>query len=243
MFQQITKLFFPSAEGLASALNVLFAQAYNCTCIEDIHKHVKIDKLRKGTDQSTVLHRLVYDDFDRQEESTTLPHYYSLLIEWLALLRLQYQIYDWALQRYPSVRFQLPNNISVFEFHRDSTYNHPYGEINHFLSITRSIGSAALHIEEHLGWEDYAPLELERCQSAILNTSIFKHGDIRNVEEYTRVSMDFRAIPYKCLEEGIHRRSLSKVMLLNTTEYFIASAELEKMLNEGKQFGQIKSRQ
>ena len=66
---------------------------------------------------------------------------------------------EWAIQRYPTIRFHFPNNVSVFEFHRDSNYLHPIGEINCFYALNECINSSALHVE-NLGFEDYVPLNL-----------------------------------------------------------------------------------
>ena len=62
---------------------------------------------------------------------------------------------EWAIQRYPTIRFQFPENVSVFEFHRDSNYSHPIGEINCFYALNECIDSSALHVEKNLGFEDY----------------------------------------------------------------------------------------
>ena len=132
---------------------------------------------------------------------------------------------DWAIQRFPNFRFQFPNNISVFEFHRDSDYEHPLGEINCFYALTKCENSSALHVEKNLGFEDYVPLNLNPGQYALLNTSIYKHGDILNETKKTRISMDFRFIPISKLSEG--RISLTKGIEFNTNSYFIRESEIK----------------
>jgi len=182
--------------------------------------------LKNGTDQATKLHKAIYANFDLDLRSDLVKTYRHLANEWVADLHDTYGIKEWAVQRYPSVRFHLPNNISVFEFHRDSSYHHPLGEINHFLSITRSSGTASLCLEENLGWEDYKPLELEAGESAIINTSIYKHGDFINMESYTRASVDFRAIPLSVLERQDKTESLTQGRILDCTSYFMHSKDL-----------------
>ena len=71
-------------------------------------------------------------------------------------------------------------------------------EINCFYALNQCLDSSALQAENNLGFEDYY-LELNPGEYAILNTSIFKHGDFLNKTKKTRVSMDFRDIPNKKL--------------------------------------------
>ena len=87
---------------------------------------------------------------------------------------------EWAIQRYPTIRFQFPNNVSVFEFHKVYNYLNPIGEINCFYAINEWINSSALYIEKNLGFEDYVPLNLKSGKYETLNTSIYKHGDLIN---------------------------------------------------------------
>jgi hypothetical protein len=182
--------------------------------------------LQKGTDQATAAHKVLYKEFDNGLCSPLIQIYRQLCEEWVVDLSELHDIDLWAIQRYPSVRIHLPGNVSVFEFHKDSDYKHPLGEINHFLSLTRSHDTAALQVEDHLGWGDYKPLNLEKAQSAILNTSIFRHGDLPNQEGYTRVSIDFRAIPLKVLDLQAPSRSLTKVRNMDCNDYFIRSDRL-----------------
>ena len=178
--------------------------------------------LSKGTDQSTVFHKAVYSSFDNIQfiNSDFAVSYYSLVSTILSDLK-QSTGYsgDWAVQRYPTLRFHLPSNISVFEFHRDSDYLHPLAEINCFYALNHCTSSSALHVEQNLGFEDYSPLELDPGQYALLNTSIFKHGDFINTTGNTRVSMDFRFIPCDAL--GTPKTSLSSSLKFSTDSYFM----------------------
>jgi hypothetical protein len=194
--------------------------------LEKIHLNCNDLFLKKGTDQRTSHHASLYQEFDKGLSSGIVKAYRSLALEWIFQLREQKNLDQWAIQRYPTLRIHKPRNLSVYEFHRDSTYNHPLGEINHFLSITKSVGSACLHVEETLGWGDYKSLDLDSGQSAILNTSIFEHGDFINEENYTRVSIDFRAFPLRVLEKNIGKASISKGRLFSVSDYFVKDTEL-----------------
>lgn len=198
--------------------------------LEDLHEifeeHQEL--LQKGTDQSTIFHKAIYSSFDDPNYCFTefCVNYRKLSLEVLVILKDQTGYKgEWAIQRFPTIRIQFPNNLSVFEFHRDSNYSHPIGEINCFYAINNCYKSSALHVERNLGFEDYVPLNLNPGQYALLNTSIYKHGDILNETKKTRISMDFRFIPISKLTEG--RISLTKGIGLNTNSYFIRESMIK----------------
>ena len=215
--------------------NAIFQSAYkeNEYTLDHLHKKL-IDnkKLIHGTDQATLFHKAVYSTFD-------LPNFYSskfwfyykkLSLEIVDKLKNQTDYYgEWSIQRYPTFRFHFPNNISVFEFHRDSDYEHPLGEINCFYAITECKNSSALQVEKNLGFEDYAPLNLKSGEYAIFNTSIYKHGDLINKTNKTRVSMDFRFIPDQYLKNT--KVSKTNSIKLNSDAYFIKEREMKNLGN------------
>ena len=106
---------------------------------------------------------------------------------------------------------------------------HPLGEINCFYAINECLDTSALHVEKNLGFEDYFPLNLKAGEYAILNTSIFKHGDYMNKTSKTRVSMDFRFIPRKNLNPS--NSSLSKGIRFSSDSYFISEKDLINLNN------------
>ena len=202
--------------------------------LENLHKsfpnHKKL--LKKGTDQSTIFHRAIYSTFDDKNFFLTdfWKSYSELSLEIVEILKNETGYFgEWAIQRYPTIRFQFPENVSVFEFHRDSNYSHPIGEINCFYAINKCINSSALQVEKNLGFEDYVPLNLNPGQYALLNTSIYKHGDFLNATNKTRISMDLRFIPNsKLTNENI---SLTKGIGFNSNSYFIKENDMRKINN------------
>ena len=202
--------------------------------LENLHEsfpnHKKL--LKKGTDQSTIFHRAIYSTFDDKNFFLTdfWKSYSELSLEIVEILKNETGYFgEWAIQRYPTIRFQFPENVSVFEFHRDSNYSHPIGEINCFYAINKCINSSALQVEKNLGFEDYVPLNLNPGQYALLNTSIYKHGDFLNATNKTRISMDLRFIPNsKLTNENI---SLTKGIGFNSNSYFIKENDMRKINN------------
>ena len=200
--------------------------------LDDLHNLLADEKnlLQKGTDQSTVFHKAIYSTFD--EPSFFLSEFWQsyrlLCLEVVDKLKKETCYFgDWAIQRYPTIRFHFPNNVSVFEFHRDSNYKHPLGEINCFYALNECINSSALHVEKNLGFEDYVPLNLQPGEYALLNTSIYKHGDFINKTRKTRVSMDFRFIPNIFLSDDVS--SLTKKIKFTSDSYFINEIEMKKL--------------
>jgi len=228
MKQCIVKKCYKSSQELVNRFEGLIGmnEIHQCSTLTKLHLLLEdIPILSKETDQNTFYHVICHREFDLGLDSTLVLAYRNLCNEWLVDLRNIYQIHDWAIQRYPSIRVQFPGNISVYEFHRDSTYNHLLGEINHFLAITDCNSPACLYVEQHLGWADYKPLELHSGQSAILNTSIYEHGDIPNSESTTRISIDFRAIPRDVLlnNSAFNAKSPTKEKSFSLQDYFIDS--------------------
>ena len=198
--------------------------------LHEIH-FSKIKFLEKGTDQSTFFHKIIYSSFDNEDYLNTnfSKKYAEFALFVLNKLKVKTNNYEeWAIQRFPTIRFHFPNNISVFEFHRDSDYSHPIGETNCFFALNECKDSSALQIENNLGFEDYKPLNLKPGEYAILNTSIFKHGDVINLTGKTRVSMDFRFIPSSLLTKGLN--SLTAKKNFSTESYFIKESDLKKIL-------------
>jgi len=183
--------------------------------------------LKKGTDQKTLLHRSIYSSFDDENflSSDFYRAYYQLCNTILETLKTSTGIKkEWAVQRFPTIRFHFPQNISVFEFHRDSDYGHPIGEINCFYAINECNETSALQVEKDLGLENYAPLNLQPGQYALLNTSTFRHGDKLNTSKATRVSMDFRFIPIENLG-NTSGESLSTNKKFSVNDYFIKETD------------------
>lgn len=229
MKQDIHIKHFGAAEDLIEVYELFLTNYFEVPSLDRLNESAIIGfvgSLERGTDQSTIVHLRLYEEFDRGLDSPLVCTYRSLCSEWLVNLIETYNIDRWAFQRFPSARIHFPDNVSVFEFHRDSDYNHPLGELNHFLALTKANGTASLHIEQDLGWNNFKPLELDKGKSAIINTSIFKHGDYINKEGYTRVSLDFRAIPVEVLECGDPLKSLTKHRVFDCNDYFLSSTEL-----------------
>lgn len=220
MEQKIIIIKNEDTKNLSHEINKYLKNALKIEALEDSHTILESnEKLLYGTDQKTFIHKTFYKELD--DPNSKINYLYRTLAENICRNSEYAEFYDeWAIQRFPSFRAQFPNNISVFEFHKDSDYSHPLGEINNFLAVTECKDSAALHIEKNLGWENYQPLNLKSGELAQINTSIFKHGDFKNKEGFTRISIDFRFIPIKAIKNNKIGESITANKRMDESSYY-----------------------
>ena len=102
-----------------------------------------------------------------------------------------------------------PNNKAVGEFHRDRDYNHPLDEINIWVPITSSKKTNTIWIESKFDKNDYKPMNLDYGQFLIFDSGL-KHGNRINKENKTRISFDFRVIPYSVWKKNKNRNKNNK---------------------------------
>lgn len=189
--------------------NDLFARikewyTLKCNCeLEVLHKSRKNDEYvnlaSKYTDQSSHFHDRIHKGYD--EDAHFIELYEELIAEVIEKIHLRdSEVDQFIVQSFPTLRIQFPDNISVFEFHKDSFYNHPSEEINHFLALTNCVGTAALwrestYIDPTICEPRFEPTNLDAGQLIKFDTSNVWHGDLPNLTNNTRVSIDFRLLP------------------------------------------------
>ncbi len=113
-------------------------------------------------------------------------------------------------QKFPSFRVHIPKDQAVHKWHYDSDddHKHPDWEINFQVAITEMFGSNAMWLESVPNLGDFAPVEMEVGEFCIFDGNKCCHGNKQNLTEKTRVSMDFRILPYSKYDE---QKSLSSV--------------------------------
>lgn len=187
--------------------------------IEEAHKHSQQyqSALLNGTDAIKNLSEKdldIHKSFYRMMKSPSSPfqkHYDDLI---LSLLRLLYpNNHFMAVQRMVNIRFHLPGTVTVPP-HKDTDdalylTRHPAGEVNFILAVTQSIGTSAMYIESAPDVGDYRLVELNAGELLIFDGNNCTHGNVDNVEDHTRVSIDFRAVEIpdfiRYSQSGIHR--------------------------------------
>jgi hypothetical protein len=189
----------------------VIAAHLECDDLSLIHKGVHYPLLSRAHDQSTVFHKRFYTIgiefyalYTRFVREVIQPHFGAALIY----------------QRIPSLRVHLPKNVSVGEFHRDRDYCHSPDETNIWLPLTDAWDTNTVWIESAEGREDYRPYELSYGQALIFDGANLKHGNKINETGYTRVSLDFRVMPFSKYAPN-DRRSINTRMRFVVGEYFI----------------------
>jgi perosamine synthetase len=98
-------------------------------------------------------------------------------------------------QSFPSIRFQFIGNKSVPPHcDSDDIGRHPTGERNFLLPITKMIGSNRLFVESSPGAADFAGIDMDYGQLLYFNGNKCIHYNEKNVEDFMRISFDFRVI-------------------------------------------------
>jgi perosamine synthetase len=98
-------------------------------------------------------------------------------------------------QSFPSIRLQFKNNITVPpHYDSDTKGNHPVGEKNFLLPITKMYGTNRLFIESAPGTGNFKGIDLEYGNLFYFNGNKCLHYNEKNIENHIRISLDFRII-------------------------------------------------
>ena len=160
------------------------------------------------------LEKLIDPDFDK----CTLPNndkskyhkifYKKLNSNWEELISLYEKIIkeiifkvmkcDFVYQKTPTLRLHYCNNQAVPEFHKDSqqNYDHPIEEINFILPITEMKDSSTICIETNENTNEFKSYDVNTDEILIFKGSKLLHGNKVNTTGKTRISFDFRIMPY-----------------------------------------------
>jgi len=102
-------------------------------------------------------------------------------------------------QTIPTFRVHIPGTgKNLGSRHKDADYNHQPGEVNFWLPLTQVFGTNSLWSESAPGKGDYHAFEAELGQVVRFWGNQCEHYTVENVENITRVSLDFRVIPCEC---------------------------------------------
>ena len=112
-------------------------------------------------------------------------------------------------QAFPSFRVHIPNDQAIHKWHHDSdeSHNHPDWEINFQIALTKMWDSNAMWLESVPGLGDFKPVEMEVGDYTIFYGNKCAHGNKENKTGKTRVSMDFRVLPYDKYDESSAKNS------------------------------------
>lgn len=120
-------------------------------------------------------------------------------------------------QAVPTLRIHYPNNVAVGEFHKDSDYYHPDGELNVWLPLTPAWGSNTLWVEFEPG--RVRPVGAVPGDVIVFDAVNTSHGNKVNVTRSTRVSFDFRCLPLSRYRPS-DQRSINSGLRFSIGEYY-----------------------
>jgi len=164
----------------------IIEKIFKISDIEKIHEIQNYELFQKGTDQSTIWHRKYYDNLDK-----FLPTYKAFINEVIKPIFGENIVY----QKIPTFRTHLVNNLSVFEFHKDNSYQHNKSEVNFFLPFTDAYDTSTIWVESEEDKGDYTPMNTLYGETVKWYGNYLTHGNKQNTTQNTRVSVDFRVIP------------------------------------------------
>jgi hypothetical protein len=175
----------------------LISDNFDVYDLEYLHKSNEFkytNLFERKNDQSTHWHKKFYE-LVRTSEFSNL--YYDFIKDIVKPLYSDKIVY----QSIPTFRLQFPNNIAVGEYHRDRDYRdgvwaNSVKELNYFLPITRAVNTNTIWVESEDGRADYYPMNANYGELVKWDGSNLKHGNKKNLELTTRISMDFRVIDF-----------------------------------------------
>lgn len=156
--------------------------------LENLHQQETYNVFTRQTDQSTKWHRKFYDN------SSLFNDLYVRFIR--EVIQPIFNHEKIVYQKIPTFRVHLVGNLSVGEFHRDRDYRHSTNEINFWIPLMNTYSTNTIWIESKEGFNDLNPIEVKYGEVLRFDGANLLHGNRINDTEITRVSMDFRVIPY-----------------------------------------------
>lgn len=178
-----------------------FIKLYNEKDLENLHLKSKDyldvkDVLKLGylNDKDTDLHRIFYQDIKSNDVFKNL--YCNFVKDIFAYFYPNEEIY--IFQSFPSIRIQYMESV-VIPPHYDSDHlsNHPVGEKNFLIPITKMKNTNSIYIESEPEKKDFKSIELEYGELFYFNGNKCTHYNEKNNENKLRISLDFRIILLK----------------------------------------------
>ena len=170
----------------------LIQKLFNKTDLHNLHEiSPEEDKFFDvvGADSATVFHDMFYTTM-REGWLEFVETYESFIRNFIAPKYSESIIY----QKWPTFRVHLPNNLAVAAWHTDSEFNHPEGEINYIIAITKMFESNTVITESEPNKKDFRQIELDPGEAFTFNGNKCTHGNLPNRTGKTRISLDFRII-------------------------------------------------
>ena len=105
--------------------------------------------------------------------------------------------------------------------HCDAEYNHPAEEVNFLVGITDLWESNSVYIESEPHKGDFTPMSLRFSEYALFWGNRCRHFNRKNTTGFSRVSIDFRVIPFSKYNPDYELRSVHGNRKFVIGDYFI----------------------
>ncbi len=105
--------------------------------------------------------------------------------------------------------------------HTDAEYNHPASEINFIIAVTEMWDTNSVYFESEPNKGDFKALNLRRNEFIKICANQLRHYNMKNISGETRVSMDFRIIPYSQYNPDNTQKSVHGHRKFIDGDYFI----------------------
>jgi len=164
-----------------------------------------------GKDSNTEFHKKFYK---RLDEGWEIQQEYERFVKDCVLPFLNLE--EAMVQRFPTFRVMLPNNVAIVVNHYDSDelHKHPTGEVNFIMGLTDMYDSNTIHVEKMPRLEEYEDVTLSAGEVICFNGNKCSHYNEINKTGKTRVSFDFRILPL-----NYYNNNYSKCSASTNTKY------------------------
>jgi len=194
---------YPFADIVSNILNTS-----DLSKIHDEDHFERYDVFKRKEDQGTKYHKLYYDHCKEQ----VLDLYDKFILN---VIRPLYDE-DIVYQKIPTFRLHFPGNIAVGEYHKDKWYrdaewHQEVKELNYYLPFTNAYESNTIWVESEEDKGDYKAIDIEYGECVQWDGVNLMHGNKRNITNSTRISVDFRVIPYSSYKPSSHGAINTKV--------------------------------
>lgn len=205
----------------------LIENLFECDDLSKLHEKIPEDKkynelFKVGYDSSTIFHEIFY-----KKLNSTWVEFSDMYYDFIKLTKnIAFPNTDEVLyQKFPTFRVHLPDNLAVGDFHSDSEYNHPKGEINFVVPLTYMFGTNTIWCESQVGMGDFHPIPRIGVGDLFsFNGNQIRHGNLVNKTGSTRVSFDFRMISI----ESYNKNNNSNLKSVTTKTKFCVGSYYEK---------------
>jgi perosamine synthetase len=158
------------------------------------------------SDKETDLHKIFYKDI--KTNNTFKELYCNFIKDIYAHFFPDEEIYIY--QSFPSIRIQFFDSVVIPpHYDSDSIGNHPIGEKNFLIPITKMFGTNTIYIEKEPRKEDFEAIELEYGNLFMFDGNQCTHFNKMNKENKIRISLDFRIILLKDYIEYINTNKIT----------------------------------